>query len=360
LNSPGIRELRPVGGASTAGKAGTGSGEHRVLYCVVPQELAPKLHDYLRRHWRDEPWVRVVVEQRASSRRQADRRRRAVEAPREDRRAIRNPEGRRVSDRRATTLTMDAPPLPRRARAHASQLTFIERFEPDAQTQADESTNRLIVELQGGSASAMAELYLRYFDSVYGYARIALRDAHEAEDLTQQVFTNALQALPKYEIRRSVPFRAWLFRITRNAVIDALRRRSRLELHDPGRIGLRREQATSPGADTMLSWLSDSDLAMFIERLPAAQREVLVLHYMLDLKSEEIASVIGRTPKAVRNLQARALKTLEERLVAIGRGPLATRRAPMLTRLKPLPVMSARRFALASSTPGALYGRRAG
>ena len=336
--------------------------QHRVLYCVIPRDLAPKLHECLRRHWRDERDIQVVVEQRSASRRRGERRNRSEGPPVEDRRTIMNPDGRRVSDRRAATLTVDAPPLPRRARAFASRLVFIERFEPDAQSLADAATDRLIVQLQSGDKAAMSELYLRYFDSVYAYARIALRDPHEAEDTTQQVFANVLHALPRYEVRRAVPFRAWLFRIARNVMIDALRRRARLEPSDPERIGWRRERAAPDEADNVLSWITDSDLGIFIERLPTAQREVLVLRYMLDLKSEEIAGVVGRTPKAVRGLQARALKTLEERLVAIGRGPVATRRAPMLmTRLRQVPVMSARRFALANSlTPGGLSHRRAG
>lgn len=341
---------------------GNGAEVRRVVYCLVPRDLAPKLHDHLREHWSADPGIRVIVERRTDDRRQADRRAEepgALEA--RQRRRIRNRFGRRIADRRATTVSSDPPPLPRRARGHADRLVFIERFEPAAQRLLDIDAARLVIRLQAGDQSAMSELYLRYFDSVYRYARVALRDPHEAEDVTQQVFTNVFHALPNYEVRPAVPFRAWLFRIVRNALTDTVRRKERLTVEDPGTMEARRDMLVSQEAEQILPWLDDGDLSVFIERLPQSQREVLMLRFMLDLTPQEIAQVVGRTPKAVRRLQERALKTLEERLVAIGRIPQRKSRAPMWIRLKPVPVVSARRFALANPPrPLAVLGRRAG
>jgi RNA polymerase sigma-70 factor, ECF subfamily len=192
----------------------------------------------------------------------------------------------------------------------------------------------------------MHQLYMRYFDGVYGYARLALRDSHEAEDVAQQVFVNVFQALPRYELRKTQPFRAWLFRIARNAVVDSMRRQQRFTVEDPARIDLRRDAPVSEQARSALAWLSDGDMALFVERLPDAQRDLIVLRFMLDLRTDEIATILDRSPKAVRKLQERALRNLEERLVAVGRRPPSERRSSMLVRVKPAPVLAARRFSV--------------
>jgi RNA polymerase sigma-70 factor (ECF subfamily) len=236
--------------------------------------------------------------------------------------------------------------LPRRARRYAERLVFIERIEPSEQTAEDIETNRLIVRYQGGDPQAMELVYMRYFERIYGYSRLLLRSYHEAEDVAQQVFANVIEALPRYEVRPEQPFRFWLFRITRNTALKALARSGRLQLEEVAEIERRVERPT-PAALELVNWLSDNDLAILVERLPMAQRQTLILRYALELSSDEIATVLDRSPTAVRLLQHRALRMLEQRLTAL-REPRAIRRVPMRVRMKPLPVLGGRRFALAS------------
>ena len=83
-----------------------------------------------------------------------------------------------------------------------------------------------VVRAKQGDPAAIRMLYLRYADNVYGYARSIVRNEHDAEDIVQQVFTRMLTAIRTYE-QRSVPFTAWLLRITHNMAIDHIRRRGR-------------------------------------------------------------------------------------------------------------------------------------
>lgn len=215
----------------------------------------------------------------------------------------------------------------------------------------DLDTARLVAQAQEGNRAAFTALYERYFDRVYAYLRVALKDAQEAEDATQQVFTQALIALPSYELRAQ-PWRAWLFRIARNQALDHLRKRGRVEVEEPGAIE-RRRQPVGPGELRALQWTSDDELVLLIERLPEAQRQVLALRYLLGFSGPEIAEVLDRSPGAVRQLHHRALRFLEQRLAALGREPGETRgrRLPMRGRGRQGPLRPAHGFTLARLTP---------
>jgi len=96
-------------------------------------------------------------------------------------------------------------------------------------TTLDDRGDRAIVQAainraKQGDDEALRFLYVRYADNVYGYVTSIVRDEHEAEDITQHVFTKLMLVLPKYEPRK-VPFSAWLLRLAHNAALDHLRRR---------------------------------------------------------------------------------------------------------------------------------------
>ena len=317
------------------------------IYCVVPWELADELHEELRAHFQSDPNIDVVVERRRRERRSGAQRRETEIAAVRDHRTIRNAEGRRVGDRRAPVAPIDPPTLPERVRPHADQLTFVERLEPSDQHHEDLDTARLVTQYQAGDKDVFAEIYMRYFDRVYAYLRMALDDEHAAEDTTQHVFIKVMEALPRYE-RRTQPLRAWLFTIVRNEALRYLGTRGRLEPTDPLELTSRHEDASKAApAEAMdaLSWISDREILMLIERLPIAQRQVLMLRYMMDLTSADIAAVLGRSSEDVRTLQSRALRFLEQRLTALGRAPHRRQPTIQMTRRRAgAPVLRARRY----------------
>jgi RNA polymerase sigma-70 factor (ECF subfamily) len=319
-----------------------------MIYVVVPRDLAPKLHVLLRRHFRDEVDVEVVVERRTAERRRDERRAPdGLRAPSSERRRIRNLQGRRVADRRLALAGVVAPPLPRKAQPYADRLLFLERVAPTAEKQEDIDTARLVTRIQAGDREGYADLYLRYFDRVYGYLQVILRDRHDAEEVTQQVFVKVLEGLPSYQ-RRKQPFRAWLFVIVRNTALTELHKRQRLQLLEPEELDRQREAANGEEAGDLsaLGWITDRELMMFFERLPLAQRQVLVLRFMLDLPPNQIAEILGRSNEDVRSLQHRGLRFLEQRLSVLGRAPRQDRQSHWRRRTTWLGVVRERRFAL--------------
>jgi RNA polymerase sigma-70 factor (ECF subfamily) len=338
------------------GREGSAVTPRRIVYCVIPRALAQKLYELLRQHFRDDPTVEVVVEGRDGERRSATERRLLEPGGKRvpttgDRRLIRSLTGRRVSDRRAATVPVEVPPLPRKARPFADQLLFVERLEPSAEQLEDADTGRLVTRIQAGDRESFATLYARYFDRVYGYVQVVLKGASDAEDVTQQIFTEVFEALGRYELRGQ-PFRAWLFVVARNRTLTHLQKHGRLEAVDPADLSRRYEAISERDEVRALEWISDRDLHLFVDRLPLAQRQVLFLRYRLGFTMTEVASVLGSTPEAVQKQHSRALGFLQARLVALGRDPThGGRRIGSRTLVKQSRVLRLRRFSLVSSGP---------
>jgi RNA polymerase sigma-70 factor (ECF subfamily) len=321
-----------------------------IIYCIIPADLADDLHEGLRDFYREDPGIQVVVEQRETERRRRSDRRQAagLTAAEAERRQLRAKSGRRVEERRAALKPADAPKLPTQAESHRERLRFVERDEPSTLVREDADTARMIVRIQAGDKELMGPLYLRYFDRVYAYLRITLQDAHEAEDAAQAVFMRVLEALPGYE-RREVPFRAWLFRIVRNDAINRLRQRQRLTLEDPSDMAERGERATPAAGPDELDWIGDAKLLALVERLPLAQRQVVVLRYMMEFNTVEIGELVDRSPEAVRQLHHRAMRFLRQRVTREEEEESGYRRSQRkaVTRLpRYSPVLSARKRAV--------------
>ena len=330
------------------GKTDGGDRTRAVTYCIVPRDLS-RLHDSLRAHFAGDRTVEVVVERRSADRRQSPDRRssEAESAETTERRTIHSSTGRRVADRRAPFASLGPPALPRKLRRFADRIVFAERLLPSTQREEDVDTARLVIRFQAGERDVFGEIYMRFFDSVYSYLLVAFENPHEAEDATQQVFLKLLEALPRYEFR-GPPFRAWLFVVVRNMALDTHAKFARLDVVEPSEVSRRLDETPQREPDLdVLAWLTDRELLLFVERLPAAQRQVLVLRYMLGLDSREIAEVLDRSAADVRMLQSRALRFLKERLTRIGHASVP-KVPPARVRgcVTPANVLRARRFAL--------------
>ncbi|HKV83129.1 MAG TPA: sigma-70 family RNA polymerase sigma factor [Ktedonobacterales bacterium] len=182
------------------------------------------------------------------------------------------------------------------------------RVHDEAMAADDEAA--LIAEAQR-DPRAFDALYGRYVTRVYRYARAHTAGDEDAADLTQQVFLRALDALPRYRAGPA-PFGGWLFRIARNTVVDAHRRRT------SPRITLDAlPEALHPHADhepeaTLLRAEALSRLRELVAALDAEKRELLALRFAARLSSPAIAAVVGKSPAAVQKQLTRILHALKE------------------------------------------------
>lgn len=160
------------------------------------------------------------------------------------------------------------------------------------------------------------ELYRRYLPRIYRYLRARTSSEEDAADLTQQVFMRALNALPGYQ-DKGPPFAAWLFRIARNAAINA-QQRQRITLNwdllpDPlqasaGQTG--GHVAVDPEA-LMLKREALEQLGGFLAELDPVKLDLLVLRFAARLTVREIAQVVGKREAAVHKQLSRTLEALK-------------------------------------------------
>lgn len=160
---------------------------------------------------------------------------------------------------------------------------------------------------------AFGVLYRRYLEPIYAYAFYQLGDHHDAEDVTERVFLSALKALGGYRDRGST-FRAWLFRIAHNAVLNA-RRSEKRRRTEPLPADLEEPSAASSDPAGVAARTDEMRrVRAAVDELSPDRRQVIVLRFVDGLSTTEIAEVLQRSEGAVRVLQHRALREIANRV----------------------------------------------
>ena len=175
--------------------------------------------------------------------------------------------------------------------------------------------DRRLVEAAQADPARFEALYRKYLAQVYSYAFYELRDHHEAEDATERTFLAALTNLGRFEERArpadgegASTFRVWLFQIARNAVAERRRRQRR-----------RHEAPLEAAASVAAPIDIEGDAALHdaaaeawraVERLDGDRRRALILRFVDEMSTAEIAGVLDRSEGAVRVLIHRALRSV--------------------------------------------------
>jgi RNA polymerase sigma-70 factor (ECF subfamily) len=143
-----------------------------------------------------------------------------------------------------------------------------------------------------------ADLYEDNFYRVYAYLARRTRDRDAAEDLTSEVFGEALAGLYRFEWQ-GVPFVAWLMRIASRVVAEHFARSGREVTSEQEPL-----ETVSPEVER------SAMLFQLVDRLPEAQYKVIHLRFVQQKSIREIAVEMGRSEGAVKQLQLRALENL--------------------------------------------------
>ncbi len=187
-----------------------------------------------------------------------------------------------------------------------------ERESPVSETALTSHDEATLVDLAvGGDADAFARLYERHVDRVYRHCYYYMGSRADAEDVAQQTFLRAWQAIGRYE-RSGAPILAWLLTIAGRSAISQLRRAREL----PGNVN-QQIDALEDDPQDIVATLDSCDMVrdMVLELSPDRQ-QVIVLRFIEGLSIAEVASALGKSENNVSVVQHRALKDLKHRLLA--------------------------------------------
>ncbi|MGH0035183.1 MAG: RNA polymerase sigma factor [Myxococcota bacterium] len=177
---------------------------------------------------------------------------------------------------------------------------------------AYETEQELVAGVIAGHEGAFDTLYGRYRDRIYRFSVKRLRDAAEAEDVTQEVFLQVHRCLPSFEGRSSLL--TWMFGIAHNQVCRRFRRQRppMVSMDDSPSFEL---PAAEVSADRRIdaARILDRCQEVLEEEVSATQRMVFHLRYAENRSTRDIAEKLGKSNQAVKIGLFRSRRALERR-----------------------------------------------
>lgn len=169
--------------------------------------------------------------------------------------------------------------------------------------QAKEADERLLIDAAQKDPARFVDLYEENFERVYAFVSRRVHSRADVEDITAEVFHQALANIAKFEWR-GVPFAAWLYRIAANAIADRWQRASREQGNPASNPADRSESVDVEKSERA------AQLFKLVSGLPEDQRRVIDMRFAEEKSIREIAQTLGRTPGAVKQLQFRGIQSL--------------------------------------------------
>lgn len=178
------------------------------------------------------------------------------------------------------------------------------RRQPWAATDEDDV---LIAACRSGHPAAFSAIYDRYFPLIYAYAWRMLDDPLDAEDAAHDAITKAWSRLDTY---RPGGFRAWLFAIAHNTIVDQLRTRKRATVPLDDQWSLTSPDSTEQAGLTAVTL---SELGALLDTFAPDQRSIVAMK-LSGLRHSEIATALGKTEAAVTQDYCRSIRKLSDAL----------------------------------------------
>jgi RNA polymerase sigma-70 factor (ECF subfamily) len=178
----------------------------------------------------------------------------------------------------------------------------------------DESA--LVERAVAGDADAFGALYSQHLNAIYRYVYFRVGNTRDAEDLTEQTFLKAWEALPDYN-QRGNPFTSWLYRIAHNVVVDHHRRQKPIVSTSLVTTRVAQESKQPTALDQVIQAEEADALASAIAQLPDEYQQIIILRFVEGLRHTEVSLIMDKSEGACRVMQHRALAALNQLLTGM-------------------------------------------
>ena len=164
----------------------------------------------------------------------------------------------------------------------------------------------LVKRLQQYDSEAVREVVATHSAALHRYVAAILNDYHQAEDIVSETYVRMLEHIASYTYS-GAPFRAWLYRIAHNLAISALRR----ERPTAGEEVLEQVAAPEANPEQAVQWGEmRAALSRALQHLTEEQQQVLLLRFVADHSTAEVARFLQKSEGAVKQMQFRGLRSL--------------------------------------------------
>ncbi len=176
----------------------------------------------------------------------------------------------------------------------------------------EQSDLELVRLFQRGDESAFNRLVLRYQEKVYWVARRLVNDHDGADDITQEVFCKAYESLK--EFRGDSSIFTWLYRITVNIALNAIRRQKVKDFFRIDQLFDTEDTSAQDPHEAMEQQENRELIDEAIARLPKKQRSVFLLRYYEELSYEEIARILKTSVGGLKANYFHAVRKIQEHI----------------------------------------------
>ncbi len=170
---------------------------------------------------------------------------------------------------------------------------------------------------KNGNEAAFAELLHRHKDRVFTTIYLIVKDRDQAEDLMQDVFIKAIKTIKSGKYNEEGKFLPWILRIAHNLAIDQFRKEKRyptILMEDGSNVFNTLEFSQAPIENEYIKQDTYNLLKLYIQDLPEAQKEVLVMRHYMQMSFQEIADATGVSINTALGRMRYALINLRKKL----------------------------------------------